>query len=128
MKNHPQRKYQPGADVGPLDDWPFDNPASQYITIRGAPRASGRLDAGGPGQNTRMGIWACTAGAFSCIEQGDELMTILSGTGKIIDNATGLTTLFAPGDTLFSTAGRHVTWDITQDVVKVFYGHKPGGF
>ena len=121
-------RYAPGDDVGPLDIWPFDNPASAYRILRGTPVASGRLVAGGGGQSTRFGIWACTAGAFSCVEQGDEMMTILSGRGTIIDEDSGETTPFGPGDTVFSRDGRRVIWDIVEDVTKVFFGHKPGGF
>ena len=66
--------YKPGDDVGPLDDWPFDNPDSHYKITEGDPRASGRFDFGGPGHVTRFGIWRCTKGVFECTEQGDELM------------------------------------------------------
>lgn len=121
-------RYNPGDDVGPLESWPFANPASDYQIRRGTPKASGRIDEGGSGATTRFGIWACTAGAFSCIEQGDEMMTILSGNGTIIDEETGHATRFQAGDTLFSKDGKRVTWDITDDVVKVFFGYKADGF
>jgi len=121
-------KYQIGDDVGPLADWPFKNPQSHYVINAGSPRASGRIDAGGPGHVTRMGIWACTVGTFTCTEQGDELMTILSGHGSITDTATGHKTNFKPGDTLFSHDASRVIWDITEDVVKVFHGYKADGF
>ena len=71
--------YKPGDEVGPLEDWPFENPASDYLIREGSPRSSGRFDMGGPGHTTRFGIWRCTKGVFDCTEQGDELMTILSG-------------------------------------------------
>jgi hypothetical protein len=41
--------YKPGDDVGPLEDWPFENPKSNYQFKEGDPKASGRIDAGGPG-------------------------------------------------------------------------------
>ena len=121
-------KYTHGMDVGPLEDWPFDNPASDYRITRGTPRASGRIDAGGPGHPTRTGIWRCTAGAVECTEQGDELFTILSGRCRLIDHATGTATDLAPGDSFFVRDGTRVTWDVTEDVTKVFFGHKPGGY
>ncbi|WP_056036738.1 cupin domain-containing protein [Loktanella sp. 3ANDIMAR09] len=121
-------RWQPGDDVGALDDWPFTASASEYAILRGTPRASGRILSGGPGHPTRAGIWRCTAGAFSCIEQGDEMMTILSGSGTLTDVASQEVTRFAAGDTLFSRDGRRVIWDVTQDVTKVFFGHKDGGF
>jgi hypothetical protein len=82
-------KYKPGDDVGELEDWPFDNPLSDYKIKDGEPKASGRLDAGGPGHTTRTGIWRCTKGLFECTEQGDELMTVLSGRCRLIDMASG---------------------------------------
>ena len=121
-------EYRPGDDVGPLEDWPFDNPASDYRIVSGEPRASGRMDAGGPGHPTRTGIWRCTKGAFECTEQGDELMTVLSGKGRLIDHATGAVATLEVGDTLFVRDGSRVTWDIEEDLTKAFFGHKPGGF
>ena len=77
---------------------------------------------------TRTGIWRCTKGVFECTEQGDELMTILSGRCRLIDMKTGQTTELETGDTLFVRDGSRVTWDIIQDVTKVFFGHKEDGF
>lgn len=121
-------KYTPDDDVGPLEDWPFDNPLSDYVIKQGDPRASGRIDAGGPGHATRTGIWRCTKGVFDCTEQGDELMTILAGRCRLTDLTTGLTTDLGAGDSLFVRNGSRVTWDIIEDVTKVFFGHKPDGF
>lgn len=121
-------KYTPGDDVGPLEDWPFDNPLSDYVIKQGDPKASGRIDAGGPGHVTRTGIWRCTKGVFDCTEQGDELMTILAGRCRLTDLTTGVTTDLGAGDSLFVRNGSRVTWDIIEDVTKVFFGHKPDGF
>lgn len=121
-------KYIPGEDVGELEDWPFDNPLSDYQIKEGSPRASGRMDAGGPGHTTRTGIWRCTKGVFECTEQGDELMTILSGRCRLIDMTTGKTTELETGDSLFVRDGSRVTWDIIEDVTKVFFGHKADEF
>ena len=121
-------KYQPGDDVGPLEAWPFDNPESDYRIKAGAPEASGRLDAGGPGHTTRTGIWRCTTGVFECTEQGDELMTILSGQCRLTDMITGKSTDLGPGDSLFIGDGSRVTWDIVHTVTKVFFGHKQDGY
>jgi len=121
-------KYKPGDEVGPLEFWPFDNPASNYSIREGEPRTSGRIDSGGPGHPTRHGIWRCTRGAFDCTEQGDELMTILSGQCRITDLGSGETTALTPGDSYLMPDGRRVRWDIAEDVTKVFFGHKPEGF
>ncbi|WP_281966644.1 cupin domain-containing protein [Roseovarius nanhaiticus] len=120
--------YAPGQDVGPLEEWPLDNPASDYVIQRGAPRTYGRIDAGGPGHETRFGIWHCTAGAFDCTEQGDELMTILEGACRLTEHATGETRDLAAGDSLFVRDGSRVTWDVAESVTKVFLGHKPDGY
>lgn len=121
-------KYVPGDDVGPLEHWPFDNPASGYQIKEGSPQASGRMDAGGPGHTTRTGIWRCTKGVFECTEQGDELMTILSGRCRMTNLTSGEVQELGPGDSLFVRDGSRVVWDIIEDVTKVFFGHKPDRF
>lgn len=120
--------YKPGDDVEPLEHWPFDNPDSQYRIVGGTPRAYGRLDAGGPGHVTRLGIWRCTAGAFECIEQGDELMTVLSGRCRITWLADGQSRALGPGETLFIEDQSHVRWEIVEDLTKVFFAHKADGY
>ena len=120
--------YSVGGEVGPLEQWPFDNPDSKYVVRDGAPRASGRLDAGGPGSQTRFGIWRCTKGIFECIEQGDELMTVLSGRCRVINHTSAKEVELNPGDSLFIRDQSHVTWEILEDVTKVFLGYKPDGY
>ena len=121
-------KYKPGDDVGPLEYWPFDAPESDYVITHGAPKTYGRIDAGGPGHTTRYGIWRCTKGAFECTEQGDELMTVLFGRCRLIQHDTGKTIDLGPGDTLFVYDGKRVTWDVSEDITKVFFGHKADGY
>ncbi|MGC3936983.1 cupin domain-containing protein [Roseobacter sp. EG26] len=121
-------KIVPGDDVGPLEFWPFDNPASDYRILEGAPRTYGRIDKGGPGHPTRVGIWRCTVGAFECTEQGDELMTVLSGRCRLIRHEDGETCDLGPGDTLFVQDGSRVTWEVSEDITKVFFGYKPDGY
>jgi len=113
---------------GPLEDWPFEAPDSNYKILRGPPRASGRLDAGGPGHTTRVGIWRCTVGAFCCTEQGDELITVLSGRCSIFVHDTKQTIDLTVGDTAFLRDGVRGTWTIHEDVVRVFFGHKASGY
>jgi len=120
--------YTPETEIGVLQPWPFDNPESNYKILFGAPAASGRIDTGGAGYTTRSGIWRCTAGTFECTEQGDELMTLLSGRCHLTDQSTGKSHELGAGDSLFMPDGRRVTWEIIQEVTKVFFGNKPGGF
>ena len=119
--------YRSHSDIGALEDWPFDNPASDYRITRGNPRASGRLDAGGPGAKTRLGLWRCTAGAFECTELGDELQTILTGRVRLI-KADGTAHDFGPGDSFFTHKGERVIWDVVEDVTKVFFSFSDEGF
>ncbi len=81
---------------------------------------------GGPGARLRLGVWACTAGAFECVESGNELQTIVSGRLRIIE-ADGTSHEFTAGDSIFTQKGEKVIWDIVEDVVKVFYAHDPDG-
>ena len=119
-------KYRPGADHGPLEPWPFVNEASDYRIVRGEPRASGRLDRGAASSAHRLGIWACTAGAFECTESGDELQTILAGRVRIT-REDGTTHEFGPGDSFVTQKGERVTWDVVEDVTKVFFTYDRDG-
>ncbi len=121
-------EYKPGDDVGQLDEWPFDNPLSDYKIIEGTPVASGRYDKGGPGEQTRFGIWRCTKGIFECTELGDELMTILSGRCRLTNLGDGSVYDLGPGDSILTKDGSRVIWDVTEDVTKVFFGYKSDKF
>ena len=113
--------YMPGSEIGVLQPWPFDNPESNYKILSGAPAASGRIDTGGAGYKTRSGIWRCTAGTFECTEQGDELMTFLSGRCHLTDQSTGKSHVLGAGDSLFMPDGRRVTWEIIHEVTTVCF-------
>lgn len=121
-------KYKPGDDVGALEFWPFDNPASDYRIVEGAPKTFGRIDSGGPGHTTRFGIWRCTPGIFECTEQGDELMTVLTGHCSITRHEDGAKHDLGPGDSLYVYDGTRVTWDVSEEVTKVFFGQKADGY
>lgn len=118
--------FAPGAAVGALEPWPFENPASEYRIVAGAPQASGRIDAAGA--TTRHGIWRCTPGAFDCVEQGDELMTVLDGRGRLVFAEGGPAVTLEPGVTLFIRDGSRVRWEIAETLTKVFFGQKDGGY
>lgn len=119
--------YSPGMDVGILEEWPFMNPKSNYKILDGTlPKAFGKIDSSTG--TTRTGIWKCTVGKFECIEQGDELMTILNGRVEVTDKVTGQIVILTPGQSMFSYHGKHVIWNIIEDVTKVFYGYKVDGY
>ena len=119
--------YRPSDELGPLTDWPFDNPESDYVIVAGAPRASGRLDEGGPGHTYRLGVWRCTEGIFACNELGDELQTVLSGRVRV-SWADGRAETFGPGDSFYTRRGDRVTWEVIEEVTKVFYSLNAEGF
>ena len=112
--------------MGPLEPWPFEGEASNYVIVRGAPSASGRLDRGTSDSVHRLGVWRCTEGAFECTECGDELQSILSGRVRLI-RADGSETEYGPGDSFFTQKGERVTWDVLEDVTKVFFTHNRDG-
>ena len=127
--NPPFIHYVPGMDVGELESWTFDNPKSKYVIHKDGtsiPQAFGRIDHATP--TTRTGIWKCTAGKMECTEQGDELMTILSGTVEVTDVHSGQVVLLKPGDSMYSYHGKRVIWNVLEDVTKVFYGFKADGY
>ena len=109
-----------------LEPWPFDNPASDYRILRGNPCASGRLDHGSNEGQHRVGIWACSEGAFECTELGDELQTILSGRLSLT-RVGGETIECGPGDSIFTRKGERVVWDVHEDVTKVFFTYNRDG-
>lgn len=120
--------YAPGDDVGLLEFWPFDNPASAYKIVTGQPKTYGRIDKGGPGHFTRYGIWRCTPGAFECTEQGDELMTVLAGRCRLTWLADGATEELAAGDTRMIEDGARVRWEVYEELTKVFFAYKKSGY
>ena len=113
-------KYPADLDPDDLEPWPFDNPQSDYRILRGDPRASGRLDAGANEGPWRLGIWACSEGAFECTELGDELQTVVRGRLRLT-RVGGETIECGPGDSIFTRKGERVVWDIQEDVIKVFF-------
>ena len=115
-------KYAKAVIPQGLEPWPFDNSDSEYRIVRGNPQASGRLDYGANDAESRMGIWACTEGAFECIESGDELQTLLSG-HLILTRDDGESIECRAGDSIYTQKGERVTWDIREAVVKVFFTH-----
>lgn len=121
MRKYPLNNYESN-----LEPWPFQGEASNYKIIRGNPQASGRLDIGSNEGQHRIGIWACTEGAFSCTEVGDELQTIIRGK-LTLTRSDGESISCGPGDSIFTRKGERVTWDIQQAVTKVFFTYNSDG-
>ncbi len=113
-------KYALGEVPSSLEPWSFDNPASNYKILRGDPRASGRLDLGDNAGPYRLGIWACSEGAFECTGRGGELQTVISGR-LVLTRVGGESVACGPGDSIFTRKGERVVWDIREAVTKVFF-------
>jgi len=96
-----------------LEHWPFVGEASDYKSLRGNPKVSGRLDIGKADSVHRAGIWRCTEGAVECNELGDKLQTIVSGRLRFVD-AEGTEHFFGPGDSFFTRKGNRVIWDVLE--------------
>jgi uncharacterized cupin superfamily protein len=56
------------------------------------------------------------------------MMTILSGICRLIDHATGEVITLKPSDTYFTRDGSRVTWEVIEDITKVFFGYKASKF
>jgi len=120
------RKYPINNDEANLEPWPFEGAASNYQIVRGNPQAWGRLDIGSNDGQHRMGIWRCSEGAFSCTEIGDELQTLISGR-LILTRDDGESVSCGPDDSIFTRKGERVTWDILEEVTKVFFTYNSTG-
>ncbi len=120
------RQYKINLEQQDLEPWPFEGKASNYRIVRGNPQASGRLDTGVSNGRHRMGIWRCSEGAFSCTELGDELQTIIRGR-LILTHENGESMLCSPGDSIFTRKGERLTWDIQEEVTKVFFTYDNEG-
>ena len=114
------RQYKTLSEAENLQPWPFEGETSDYQILRGNPQASGRLDIGDNNGKHRMGIWKCSEGAFTCTETGDELQTIIRGHLLLI-REDGESISCKPGDSIFTRKGERLTWDIKEEVTKVFF-------
>jgi len=56
------------------------------------------------------------------------MMTILSGKCRLTDHSIGTLTELEAGDSYFVGDGSRVTWDVIEEITKVFFGHKADGF
>ena len=114
-------QYYPNTlDVNDLEEWPFDNAASDYVIVSGHPSASGRIDFLSADGLSRAGIWRCTPGIFDCNELGDELQTITAG--RVMLSMEGQASIeCVAGDSVFTRKGRRVRWDIRETVTKIFH-------
>ena len=111
---------------GALQTWPSLRETPGYKVMRGDPQPSGRLDTGSLDSEIRVGIWACTEGAFECTETGDELQTIVSGRLRIVES-NGIEHEFSPGDSFFTRKGERLLWDVLERVEKVFFTYNRDG-
>ena len=55
------------------------------------------------------------------------MQTVLSGR-VVLTMADGSAREFSAGDTFFTRRGERVTWDVQEEVTKVFFSLNPDGF
>ena len=118
--------YRHGQIEAKLQPLPPLSETPGYRIVRGNPIASIQFDHGGAGGAVRAGIWACSEGAFECVEGGDELQTLLEGRLEITDGA-GVIHEFSAGDSFITQKGERVTWNVIEPVVKVFFTYDKDG-
>ena len=114
------RLYRREENFDDLEQWSFENKASDYVIVQGNPVASGRIDYVSPDGSSRLGIWRCTEGVFDCNELGDELQTILQGR-LILTLGDEPPIEFTRGDSVFTRKGQRVRWEIWETVIKLFH-------
>lgn len=72
-------------------------------------------------QETRVGLWECTAGGWPVIDRSDvEICVILDGQAAITDDVSGGTFTVSTGDVLVLPAGWSGRWEVSRSVRKVF--------
>lgn len=68
-----------------------------------------------------IGFWECAPGGWPVIDRQDtEVAYILSGQGRITDEATGTVYSVGPGDLVVLPVGWTGRWDITEALQKVY--------
>ena len=113
-------------DKLPLQPWPSPKDSPGYRVTKGDPQVSGRLDVGAQNSRHRLGIWACTEGAFECTESGNELQTLFEGRLKVTKE-DGSFVEYGPGDSFYTEKGEKVIWEIIEPVRKVFFNFNVAG-
>ncbi len=93
-----------------------------YEVLEGNPMAAIRFDVGDAQSPHQLGVWRCTPGRFACIEKGDELQTLMVGRLSLTGE-DGIERRFNAGDSIYTTRGERVIWDVQETVIKVFFTH-----
>ena len=114
------------SEMTGLESWPPIRDTPGYQVLRGEPSPSGRLDVGQLDSSIKVGVWACSEGAFKCAETGDELQTIVKGKLRIVEN-DGTEHSFGPGDSFFTRKGEQLIWDVIEPVEKIFFTYNRDG-
>lgn len=117
--------FKPSAPIPALDAWgtPEDIGAT---TLEGPIACSGLFLLGSPATSVFGGLYAATRGRYRVVYAFDEHATLLEGELAITDEASGETTVYAPGEGWLISAGTAVAWDIRSPrVVKSWLGVVP---
>jgi hypothetical protein len=76
---------------------------------------------GGPTDPVSAGYFAATRGAFRMTYPFNEQATIVQGSVKLTDIATGVATIYRTGDSWFVTKGTEVLWEIEGELCMKHY-------
>lgn len=99
------------------------------VTNLGATIVSGEVNAyalgtfGAPTDPVSAGFFGVTRGVFSMVYPFNEQATVVQGTVKLTDVASGTSVTYRTGDSWFVTQGTEVLWEIESDFfIKHFFG------
>jgi uncharacterized protein len=102
-----------------LNEWPDLKELDFVKVLEGNPTHKGTHSFGNFGSSLQIGLWECSPGKFEYTYPGNEICIIEQGTVEIIDSLGNVRRL-GPGDSMFTTKGEVVTWNIISNIRKVF--------
>jgi uncharacterized cupin superfamily protein len=86
--------------------------------VAGSPRTSGAVLWESPDGRILRGVWRCTAGTVTDVEQ-DELFVVLEGRATI-EVEGGATLEVAPGSVAVLARGARTTWTVHEPLLKAY--------
>ena len=86
--------------------------------VAGSPQTSGALLQESEDGRILRGVWRCTAGTVTDVEQ-DELFVVIEGRAKI-EVQGGPTIDVAPGSVCVLERGARTTWTVHEPLLKVY--------
>lgn len=94
-----------------LDSWGSLSSLGVEV-LSGAPHAFGRVDYASPDMQVKAGYFAVTQGEFRMTYPYDEHAVAVEGECVLMNEVTGETTAYGPGDAWFVRRGTAVRWTV----------------